>query len=110
MVHAAKQADGSFLASYVMVIPGKPAKLHHVGEVSAYTEGQSVTILAKDGMEYTFQINDMTKILPEGSTIKVGDTVTVIMPRILANQPMVAAGIVLHVMEPEMESETESGD
>jgi hypothetical protein len=58
-------------------------------------------------MEYTFEVKDTTKILPEGSMIQVGDTVTVIMPRVLNGQPMVAAGIVLHGMESSTESEPE---
>lgn len=108
MVKAVKQTDDSFLALKVMVIPGKPVKQQHVGEVTAYTEGSSITIKAKDGKEYTFEISTTTKILPEGSTIKVGDMVTVIMPRVLTGQPMVAAGIVLHGVETGTESE--SGD
>ena len=112
MVHAVKQADESYLALTVMVIPGKPVKLHHVGEVTAYTEGVSITIKGKDGKETTFDISDMTKILPDGSKIAVGDTVTVIMPRVLNGQPMVAAGIVLHTttMGTDTESTSEPAD
>lgn len=105
MVKAVKQEDESFLAVNIMVIPGKPVKQQHVGEVTVYTEGSEITIKAKDGKEYTFEISDTTKILPEGSTIKVGDMVTVIMPRVLTGQPMVAAGIVLHGMDETSESD-----
>lgn len=108
MVKTAKQTNGSFLALRVMVIPGKPEKQQHVGVVTAYTEGSSITIKGKDGMEYTFGISGSTKILPEGSTIKVGDNVTVIMPRVLTGQPKVAAGIVLHGVEDTPESESGS--
>lgn len=107
MVKAVGQEDGSYLALKIMVIPGKPVKQQHVGEVTVYTEGSSITIKARDGMEYTFEVKDTTKILPEGSMIQVGDTVTVIMPRVLNGQPMVAAGIVLHGMESSTESEPE---
>lgn len=107
MVKTVKQTDGGFLALKVMVIPGKPEKVQRVGEVTAYTEGSSITIKAKDGKEYTFEISTSTKILPVGSTIKVGDTVTVIMPRVLTGQPLVAAGIVLHTADTNSEpSET----
>lgn len=98
MVRAAKQTDESYLAMNIMVIPGKPVKVHHVGVVSAYTAGESIEITTKDGSVDVFELSETTKYLPDGSvdTLKVGDTVTIIIPRVLTGQPLVAAGVVLH--------------
>jgi len=98
MVRAAKQTDDSYLSLNIMVIPGKPVKVHHVGGVSAYTAGESIEITTKDGSVDVFELSDTTKYLPDGSvdTLKVGDTVTIVIPRVLTGQPLVAAGVVLH--------------
>ena len=108
-VKAAMQSDDTLLALTVMVIPGKPVKVHHVGEVTAYTPGESIEITAKDGTVAVFELTETTKYLPEGSeaTLKVGDTVTIIMPRVLNNQPWIAAGVVLHS---DSETEAPEGD
>ena len=38
----------------LVVVPGKPAKTHRVGTVTAYEAGVSITIQAKDGKPYEF--------------------------------------------------------
>jgi len=110
-VKAALQEDDTYLALTVMVIPGKPVKVHHVGVVTNYTAGESIEITAKDGTVAVFELAETTKYLPEGSidTLKVGDTVTIIMPRVLTNQPWIAAGVVLH-SDTETDTEAPEGD
>ncbi len=97
-VKAALQSDDTYLALIVMVIPGKPVKVNHVGVITAFTAGESIEITAKDGTVATFKLSETTKYLPEGSeaTLKVGDTVTIIMPRVIIGQPWIAMGVVLH--------------
>lgn len=99
MVKAVKLEDGSYLALKIIVIPGKPVKLHHVGVVSAYTPGVSIEITSKDGVITTFLLTAETKYLPAGAldVLKVGDTVTIICSRTLG-QVYTAAGVVLHGM------------
>jgi len=54
----------SVTALSVQVFPGKPEKIHRVGTVAAYSEGESITLLAVDGNEYTFAVAAEAKILP----------------------------------------------
>jgi len=54
------EAVDEFTAVKVQVVPGKPARIHRVGVVTAYTAGESITILAKDGNEYTFELSELT--------------------------------------------------
>ena len=98
LVQAIKEEDGSLTALRISVSPGKPAPKHHVGEVTAYEEGASITILAHDGNEYTFLITEETKILPEerAEELAVGRRVTIISPRDVTGGPFTAKGIVVH--------------
>jgi hypothetical protein len=98
MVRAVKEEDGTYTALQVSVSPGKPAPKHHVGEVTAYAAGASITILAHDGNEYTFLITGETKILPadRADELAVGRRVTIISPRDVTGGPNTAAGIVVH--------------
>jgi len=82
----------------VLVVPGKPARIHRVGEVTVYEAGKSITIKAKDGQEYTFVVTDATKILPaeRADQLVVGAFVTIISPRDVTGGPLTAQGIVVH--------------
>jgi hypothetical protein len=99
MVLAIRAQDDSLTAKAVVAIPGKPAKIHRVGTVTAYAEGASITIQdKKDGQTYTFLINAETKILPEERVglLGVGALVTIICPRDVTGGNALAAGIVVH--------------
>jgi hypothetical protein len=83
MVFATEDGLGGWNAKSVAVIPGKPTKEHHVGVVTEYTEGVSITILAHNGQSYTYLISPDTKILPKhrADELAVCRLVTVIFPR-----------------------------
>ncbi len=108
LVRALKEDDGTYTALQISVSPGKPAPKHHVGEVTAYEAGASITILAHDGNEYTFLITEATKILPaeRAEELAVGRRVTIISPRDVTGGPFTAAGIVVH---PEADEEEGTG-
>ena len=97
-VSATDDGLGGWTAQSVAVIPGKPTKQHHVGVVTEYTEGVSITILAHNGESYTYLISPDTKILPEhrAGELAVCRLVTVIFPRNRTGGPTSAAGIVVH--------------
>ena len=105
LVRAVEAEDGALTALRISVSPGKPAPKHHVGEVTAYEEGASITILAHDGNEYTFLITEETKILPaeRADELAVGRRVTIISPRDVTGGPFTAKGILVH-------PETDDGD
>jgi len=92
------EAVDEFTAVKVQVVPGKPARIHRVGEVTEYTAGESITILAKDGNEYTFALSEETKILPKDRVdlLVVGAQVTVISRRDPTGGPLAAQGVVVH--------------
>lgn len=98
MVQARRAQDGSLSARAVMVIPGKPAKTHRVGTVTAYTPGASLSLLASDGQTYTFALSAEVKILPSerAGELAVGSRVTVIAPREPGSTTWKASGIVVH--------------
>ena len=98
MVQAIRDQGGNLTARSVMVIPGKPTKVHRVGVVTAYSAGESITIEDKDGNTFTFSLNDETKLLPadKADTLGVGSRVTVIAPRDPASGGFLAKGIVIH--------------
>ena len=103
----AKMVDTSLVARKVMVVPGKPARLHRVGEVTAYTAGDSISILAKDGQTYTFKLAENVKILPaeRADMLVVGAWVTIISPRDVTQVEPVALGIVVHPAAPDEDGE-----
>ncbi len=98
MVQARRDESNNLVARSIMIIPGKPVRTHRVGEVTAYTEGESITILAKDGNSYTFTLTADTKILPpeRAEELAVGSWVTIIAPRDPASLGWTAQGIVVH--------------
>lgn len=98
MIQAIRGDDDALTARKVVLIPGKPAKIHRAGIVTAYQAGQSITIQAKDEQYYTFLLTDETKILPAErlDLLVVGARVTIICPRDVSSQDLTAAGIVIH--------------
>ena len=98
MVKALIQEDGSLLVSKLMVIPGKPEKTHHVGVVTAYTPGVSISITTKDDQVSEYLLTEATKYLPEDrmADLVVGARVTVISPRDVTSNLLSAAGVVIH--------------
>ena len=101
-VQAIRDQSGNLTALRIMVIPGKPAKIHRVGIVTEYTAGKSITIQDKAGNTFTFTLDDQTKLLPAGraDTLAVGSRVTIIAPRDPAGGGSTASGIVIHPNTP----------
>lgn len=79
----------------VHLIPGKPQRVHRVGEVSALTD-TSITVKNKKGEESTFSLIHETKYLPAGEKPKVGDVVTVVASRIPSEPNWTAKAVVIH--------------
>ena len=94
----AVEKEGVLTARSIHVIPGKPTKSHNVGVVTDYQTGVSISIAAKDGMTYTFLLSPAVKILPAErlNLLVVGAYVTVISPRDVSTNDMIATGIVVH--------------
>jgi len=97
MVQAVPDEAGNLVARSIMIIPGKPALTHRVGWVTELTE-DSITILAHDGLLYTFTLTDETKILPaeRAGELAIDSRVTIISPRDPASLGWIAMGIVVH--------------
>jgi hypothetical protein len=100
VVLAYQADDGTLHARHIVVIPGKPQFRHHVGQVTEYTAGSSITIQDKKGDTYTFVIDGDLKILPKGATVEVGAWVTVISRRDPASDQLIATGVVVHPERP----------
>jgi len=102
MVRAIRDQSGNLIARAVMVIPGKPTKIHRVGIVTEYSAGSSITIQDKDGNTYTFTITGEIKLLPpeRAGALAVGSRVTIIAPRDPASGGVIVKGIVIHPATP----------
>jgi len=102
MVQAFRDQNGNLMARKVMLIPGKPTKIHRVGIVTEYTAGSSITIQDKDGNTYAFAITGETKLLPaeRAGILAVGSRVTIIAPRDPASGGVTVKGIVIHPAKP----------
>lgn len=102
MVQAVRDQNNNLVALRVMVIPGKPSKIHRVGTVTAYTAGSSITIQDKDGNPFTFTITSDTKLLPaeRADQLAVGSRVTIIAPRDPGTGGVTVKGIVIHPAKP----------
>lgn len=102
MVQALRAEDETLTARSVMVIPGKPAKIHRVGIVTGYTAGSGITIQDKDGNVFTFTLTTETKLLPaeRAGDLAVGSFVTIIAPRDPATGGVNVTGIVVHPNKP----------
>lgn len=97
-VQAQQADDGTLTARRVTAIPGKPERSHHVGTVTAYTPAASITILAVDGEEYTFSLDDEVRILPaeRADQLVVGARVTIISRRDVTSDARTTEGFVVH--------------
>jgi spore coat protein U-like protein len=102
MVQAYRDQSSNLIARAVMVIPGKPSRIHRVGIVTEYTAGSSITIQDKDGNTYNFAITAEAKLLPaeRAGTLAVGSRVTIIAPRDPATGGVTVKGIVIHPAQP----------
>jgi hypothetical protein len=102
MVQALRDENGNLTARAVMVIPGKPAKIHRVGTVTEYTAGVSISIQDKDGNTFAFTLTADTKLLPaeRAGDLAVGSRVTIIAPRDPATGGVNVTGIVVHPDKP----------
>jgi len=102
MVQAIRDESGNLVARSVMVIPGKPSKIHRVGIVTAYTPGASITIQDKEGNAFTFTITGDIKLLPpeRAGELAVGSRVTIIAPRDPVRGGVTVKGIVIHPAKP----------
>jgi len=101
-VQAIRGENGQLFARMMLVIPGKPSKIHRVGIVTEYAPGTSITIRDKDGNTYKFAIVGEIKLLPPGraSELTIGSRVTIIAPRDPASGGVVVKGIVVHPAKP----------
>ena len=97
------KTETGLVAMKVLVVPGKPIKIHHVGTVTIYAAGTSITIENKKGETTTFVITAETKIIPEAeaASLAVGSVVTIIAPRDVTGGDLTAKAIVIHVPEPD---------
>jgi hypothetical protein len=89
----------AFASQGTMVNPNAQPLTIHVGWVTEYTPGASITIQTHDGSFFTYIVNESTKILPanRASELAVGSRVTIISPNgDPAAGTAVAAGIVVH--------------
>ncbi len=102
MVQAIRDQSGNLIARSVMLIPGKPTKIHRVGVVTAYDAASSISIQDKDGNTYTFAITGETKLLPaeRAGALAIGSRVTIIAPRDPASGGVIVKGIVVHPVVP----------
>lgn len=75
----------------------------HVGVVVAYTAGQSITIMDRDGNQFTFELAPSLKIVPpqRASALAPGAYVTIIAPNNVPGGKQIAVGIVIHPGIPE---------
>jgi uncharacterized protein DUF5666 len=98
MVFGCTDSSGALTALRIALVPGKPTKQHHVGVVTDYVAGSSITILAHNGQSYTYLLSPDTKILPKDRVdqLAVCSLVTVIFPRNKTGGDTTAAGIVVH--------------
>jgi hypothetical protein len=101
-VQAIRDENDQLVARMVLVIPGKPSKIHRVGIVTEYSPGASITIQDKDGNTFTFTIAGEIKLLPaeRAGELAVGSRVTIIAPRDPATGGVRVIGIVIHPVKP----------
>jgi len=106
VVQAYKAGDDGILhARHIVVIPSRPIYGHHVGKVTAYDEGVSITIEDRWGNEVAFDIDaDSFKKLPPGvdmeEAVEEGRWVTVITRGHPMSGSRIAVGVVVHPTNP----------
>ena len=95
----AEKTDTGYVARMVIVVPGKPSTGHHVGTVTEYTAGASLTIVDKKGVSTTFKLTAETKIclVDPAAVLAVGSRVTVVAPRDPKVLVQTARAIVVHL-------------
>ena len=100
-------ADGSITATRITAIPGQPEMKSHVGKVTLFTKGVSITIENKKGESFTYALDEETKYLPVERLpgLKSGVVVTVIFSRDVTGQPVIASGVVIHPAGTELPEE-----
>ncbi|MBI3169907.1 MAG: hypothetical protein HYZ22_15600 [Chloroflexi bacterium] len=91
-------------ASPVVALAGSNADpgVERVGYVIAYTPNESITIVDRDGSEFTFTLASELKVVPahRADLLSVGSFVTIISPNNAGNGKGVATGIVIHPKVP----------
>jgi hypothetical protein len=92
------------LANFTIVHAGErlDPEVKRVGLVVAYTPNQSITIVDKDGSQFTFTIAANLKIVPphRADLLVPGAYVTIIAPNNVADGKWIATGIVIHPQAP----------
>src|SRR5512143_3687526 len=91
--------------AYVEASPasiGSDQDVQRVGLVVAFTADQSITIMDRDGVQYTFTLAPNLKIVPpqRANMLGVGAYVTIIAPNNVPNGKSIATGIVIHPQPP----------
>lgn len=77
-------------------------EVHRVGLVIEYIPGQSITIVDKDGNQFTFELAPDLKLVPKDrkDLLVVGAFVTIIAPNSKTEGKTFATGIVIHPKPP----------
>lgn len=103
-VKAIRAEDETLTALAVTLIPGKPVRRYHVGVVTDYIPGESITIQTAEDKMFTYRLTEDTRILPaeREELLQVGAKVTVISPRNLIRIEQTALKIIVH---PEIDEE-----
>lgn len=82
--------------------PNPDPEVQRVGYIVAYTANDSITIVDKDGSQFTFTLAPNLKIVPShrADLLKPGAYVTVIAPNNVPGGKWIATGIVIHPKPP----------
>jgi len=95
-------ATQAFASQDTSVNPNAQQMTIHVGWVTEYVPGVSITIQTHEGSFFTYQLTDTTRYLPaeRAGELEVGSRVTIICPNgDPAAGTAVAAGVVIHPAE-----------
>jgi hypothetical protein len=82
--------------------PASDAEVHRVGLVVDYMEGESISIVDRDGNQFDFELASPLKVVPahRASMLAPGAYVTIIAPNNVPNGKHIAVGIVIHPKAP----------
>ncbi len=102
MAQTVRDSEQNFVALTILVLPGKPTRSHHIGVVTEYKPGVSVTIQDTAGFTRAFTLNAATQIMPSerAPLLAAGMSVTVIAQRDPTSGAIVAIGIVVQTAAP----------
>jgi hypothetical protein len=92
-------ATQAFASQGTGVNPNAQQMTIHVGWVTGYLPGESITIQTHDGSFFTYQLTESTSYLPasRAGELKIGSRVTIISPNgDPAAGTAIAAGVVIH--------------